>query len=136
ESKAEIRRLTRERNEAVNSSTTIQERPRPCMKVLHKPKGEAGDRKNGFNLREAMGLEGEEGKTEYLAIVKSVRMLTIQACINLKNDFREVDPAKLAMVYEMTTKAQPYMTKKRFPNNWATAEIVKQYMKNHRRHAV
>jgi hypothetical protein len=28
------------------------------------------------------------------------------------------------------------MTKKRFPNNWATAEIVKQYMKNHRRHAV
>jgi hypothetical protein len=39
------------------------------MKVLHKPKGEAGDRKNGFNLREAMGLEGEEGKSEYLAIV-------------------------------------------------------------------
>jgi len=28
------------------------------------------------------------------------------------------------------------MTKKRFPNNWATAEILKQYMKNHRRHAV
>ena len=28
------------------------------------------------------------------------------------------------------------MSKKRFPNNWATAKIVKQYMKNHRRHAV
>lgn len=28
------------------------------------------------------------------------------------------------------------MTKKRFPGSWATAEIVKQYMKNHRRHAV
>jgi len=28
------------------------------------------------------------------------------------------------------------MTKKRFPNNWATAEIIKQYMKNHHQHAI
>lgn len=30
-------------------------------------------------------------------------MFTIQACINLEEDFREVDPAKLAMVYAMVS---------------------------------
>jgi hypothetical protein len=28
------------------------------------------------------------------------------------------------------------MSKARFPKNWATAEIVKQYMRNHRRYEV
>jgi hypothetical protein len=28
------------------------------------------------------------------------------------------------------------MTKKRFPADWSAAEMLKQYMKNHRRHAV
>ena len=28
------------------------------------------------------------------------------------------------------------MTKARFPQNWATAELVKQYMRNHRRYEV
>lgn len=33
-------------------------------------------------------------------------------------------------------RVHPYMSKKCFPNNWATAKIVKQYMKNHHHHAV
>lgn len=28
------------------------------------------------------------------------------------------------------------MTKKRFPADWCAAEVLKQYLKNHRRHAV
>lgn len=28
------------------------------------------------------------------------------------------------------------MTKKRFPADWCAAELLKQYLKNHRRHAV
>jgi hypothetical protein len=35
-----------------------------------------------------------------------------------------------------TRKDHPYMTKQRFPADWSAAEILKQYMKNHRRHAV
>jgi hypothetical protein len=35
-----------------------------------------------------------------------------------------------------TRQTHPYMTKKRFPADWAAAEMLKQYMKNHRRHAV
>jgi hypothetical protein len=30
----------------------------------------------------------------------------------------------------------PYMLKARFPQNWATAELVKQYTPNHRRYEV
>ena len=30
----------------------------------------------------------------------------------------------------------PYMSKDRFPQNWATAELVKQYMRNHRHYEV
>lgn len=35
-----------------------------------------------------------------------------------------------------TRQAHPYLTEKRFPLNWAIAEMVKQYMRNKRRHAV
>jgi hypothetical protein len=35
-----------------------------------------------------------------------------------------------------TRKDHPYMTKERFPADWAAAEMLKQYMKNHRKHAV
>jgi hypothetical protein len=30
----------------------------------------------------------------------------------------------------------PYLNKKRFPANWATKEMVKQYLRNRRRYAV
>lgn len=35
-----------------------------------------------------------------------------------------------------TRKVHPYLTKERFPANWATAEMVKQYLRNHRRYEV
>lgn len=52
---------------ATNQSTVLERRQ--DVVVLYKPKGEAGDRRNGFNLREAMGMEGEEQKANYLAVV-------------------------------------------------------------------
>ena len=33
-------------------------------------------------------------------------------------------------------KAHPYVTRKCFPADWAVAEILKQYLCNHRRYAV
>jgi hypothetical protein len=36
--------------------------------TISKPKGEAGDKKNGFNLREAMKLSDDEQKDMYDAI--------------------------------------------------------------------
>lgn len=38
------------------------------FQILVKPRGEAGDGKHGFNLREAMNLEGDENKELYEAI--------------------------------------------------------------------
>lgn len=39
-------------------------------------------------------------------------------------------------MHVQTRRDHPYMTKKRFPADWSAAEILKQYMKNFRRHAV
>jgi hypothetical protein len=38
------------------------------IRKLKRPKGEAGDRRKGFILQEAMGLEGEEGSIMYKRI--------------------------------------------------------------------
>lgn len=38
------------------------------FQILVKPRGEAGDGKRRFNLREAMNLEGDENKELYEAI--------------------------------------------------------------------
>ena len=38
------------------------------IQMLSKPKGEAGDGRRGFNLREAMDLEGDANKELYEAI--------------------------------------------------------------------
>ena len=38
------------------------------IQSIPRPKGEAGDQKRGFNLREAMKLGGDENKELFLAI--------------------------------------------------------------------
>ncbi|KAF9542016.1 hypothetical protein CPC08DRAFT_448570 [Agrocybe pediades] len=40
------------------------------------------------------------------------------------------------MVFKAVRRAPPYMSSARFPNDWATGEILKQYLKNYRRYAV
>ncbi|KAJ6521758.1 hypothetical protein B0H19DRAFT_1371312 [Mycena capillaripes] len=101
---------------------------------LERPKGEAGDKKNGFNLRVAMGLEDDAEL--YEAIVRAVNSNVARANLDYTVDFRRQDAAKLAAVYKLTRKDFPYLTRSRFPLDWATAEITKQYMRNKRRYAV
>lgn len=44
--------------------------------LIIKPKGEAGDSKRGFNLREAMDLEGDVNKNLYEAIQVCIQFVT------------------------------------------------------------
>jgi len=66
---------------------------------LERPKGEAGDGKNGFNLQNAMGLEDDDEK--YQAIMRSVHHNVVRANVDFTVDFRRQDPAKLAAVYKL-----------------------------------
>jgi hypothetical protein len=85
---------------------------------------------------------------------RSVRNSIIKRSIDLSLDFRKVDPDDLSAIFKWVSiktllfvfflltellkirKTHPYMSKARFPQNWATAELVKQYMRNHRRYEV
>ncbi|KAJ7710498.1 hypothetical protein B0H17DRAFT_1190230 [Mycena rosella] len=101
---------------------------------IERPQGEAGDSKNGFILQDAMGLQDD--RLQYEAIGRTMRKNVIRADIDYTIDFRRQDPAKLAMVYKLTRKAFPYLTRARFPLDWAVAEMVKQYLRNKRRYGV
>ncbi|KIM34942.1 hypothetical protein M413DRAFT_32896 [Hebeloma cylindrosporum] len=103
--------------------------------AIPKPRGEAGSK--GFKLIREMGLDDtDEHKKLYRAITRSVRDSIIKRSIDLSLDFRKVDPDDLSAIFKWTRKMHPYMLKARFPQNWATAELVKQYMRNHRRYEV
>ncbi|KAJ7028357.1 hypothetical protein C8F04DRAFT_67420 [Mycena alexandri] len=62
--------------------------------------------------------------------------LTLRANIDITVDFRRQDPAKLAAVYKLTRKEFPYLTRARFPLDWAIAEMTKQFLRNRRRYGV
>ncbi|KAJ7826209.1 hypothetical protein B0H14DRAFT_2185964, partial [Mycena olivaceomarginata] len=102
---------------------------------LERPKGEAGDGKRGFVLQSAMGLDDD--RDLFQAIVRSVHTNVVRANVDFTIDFRRQDPAKLAAVYKLTRDShKPFLSRERFPLDWAIAEITKQFLRNKRKHAV
>ncbi|KAG5649569.1 hypothetical protein H0H81_003053 [Sphagnurus paluster] len=99
-----------------------------------RPKGEAGDKKRGFVLRDAMELSGSrEERAMYAAIVTHSRRSCTRVGLDLEAKFRCQDPEKLGKVFKLNRAAFPYLTKKRFPGDWASAEIVKLYLRGQRK---
>ncbi|KAJ6540681.1 hypothetical protein B0H19DRAFT_1269225 [Mycena capillaripes] len=119
-------------DEAARSSPANQ--PQEDIVRLEKPKGEAGDAKRGFILRTAMDLEDEP--EEFNAIQRSLHTNVARVNLDVAQDFRRQDPAKTAALFKLMRKAHPYLTEKRFPLNWAVAEMLKQYLRNKRRYGV
>ncbi|KAF9554951.1 hypothetical protein CPC08DRAFT_821352 [Agrocybe pediades] len=93
--------------------------------------GEAGSH---FSLIKAMGLEGN--RELYRTVKRVVRDSAIRSNIDFAQDYRNLPPERVAVIFRAVRSGSPYMDPKRFPNDWATAEILKQYLKNYRRHAV
>ncbi|KAJ7855219.1 hypothetical protein B0H13DRAFT_2578096 [Mycena leptocephala] len=164
DAQAEITRLRAQLAEVEAANKTLEQRaargatatePEEDIVALEKPKGEAGDRKKGFVLIEAMGLEDDPAR--FLKIQASASNLVhenvIRANLDVRQIYRKQDPAKLAAVFKLvriphvairisltipskTRKGDEYLTEKRFPLNWATAEMVKQFLRNRRRYKV
>ncbi|KAJ6593285.1 hypothetical protein B0H19DRAFT_1055895 [Mycena capillaripes] len=105
--------------------TRSQTQPQPeTIDRREKPPGEACDRKNGFVLIEAMGLDQRE--EEYEAMLRYVHRCVARADLDIEQPYRKQD----------MRKKFAYLTEKRFHLNWATAEMVKQYLRNKRRYGV
>ncbi|KAF8834097.1 hypothetical protein BDN67DRAFT_1016865 [Paxillus ammoniavirescens] len=96
---------------------------------VEKPAGTAGEK--GFSLIAEMMLEDE--KEHYLAIQRTVRDLCHAARLDWTRLYREQPPRDLGNLFEVARKQHPHLNC--FRNNWATAELVKQYLRNRRKYA-
>jgi len=67
-------------------------------------------------------------------IQREVHSLTIQAGLDCADDFKNQPAAQLGLVYKLAREMFPVL--ERFPNDWATAEMVKQYLYNKRKNSV
>lgn len=100
---------------------------------IAKPKGSAGGGKKGFHLRDAMGLDDTaEGVKRYNMILSTVRELAHAARLNFLKSYREASHGDLHSIFASARHIHPYLSI--FQNDWATAEILKQFMGNVRRY--
>ncbi|KAF9470230.1 hypothetical protein BDN70DRAFT_889204 [Pholiota conissans] len=101
----------------------------PTIRRINRPQGEAGSRRRGFNLFEAMQMDQiDNGEDEYDRMRHHVRNCCIRVQLNTTDHYKRLDPGKLGQVFTLAQKAFPYLTNERFPHYWATAEMVKGYV--------
>ncbi|KAG5640105.1 hypothetical protein DXG03_001208 [Asterophora parasitica] len=105
--------------------------PKPPAKKdpIPRPKG------SRFNLQQAMGLGGSKKKRmTYKALVRHVRELTNQARINWETKWANIPPKEKADLFSVAKARHPFLG--RFANDWATEELVKQYIRNKHKYAM
>ncbi|KAI0373515.1 hypothetical protein BV20DRAFT_920496, partial [Pilatotrama ljubarskyi] len=105
--------------------------------VIPRPSGSAGD---GFNLRREMGLENKPRLYRSIQVSscilpfhctqRTIRSLVGNAGIDHRLVWRRQPKDVLGKLFRVARKRQPYLH--RFVNDWATEELVKQYLKNRR----
>ncbi|KAI0694858.1 hypothetical protein C8Q76DRAFT_253574 [Earliella scabrosa] len=105
-----------------------------AVKPIHKIPKPLGTVGKGLKLRSAMRLEGKRQKSLYLACLMTVRDVCLEGGLDWKKGIRSQDPEALGAVYRVARKDQPYLA--RFENDWATAQILIQYMANRRKNAI
>ncbi|KAJ7879219.1 hypothetical protein B0H14DRAFT_2566823 [Mycena olivaceomarginata] len=101
---------------------------------IARPGGTAGMH---FSIQEAMGLAGSHADYEqYKAIQRSkrnVRDLVLNARINWELPWKRIPVQQKASLFDIARKRHPYLAE--FHNDWATEELVKQFIKNRRNNA-
>ncbi|PBK83846.1 hypothetical protein ARMGADRAFT_1037652 [Armillaria gallica] len=77
------------------AASASQEEPSEAIQELKKPKGEAGDKKRGFILWDAMGLEDDMAM--YKEIMARVKTNAIKAGIDFKHEYKNQNKETLGM---------------------------------------
>lgn len=112
----------------------IQQAP-AVITPIQRPPGEAGSARRGYNLRDAMGLnDSTASRREYKQILNSVKLNCIKCKIDPMVLYKDQEPEMLAKIFKAGWRAHPYLTPERFPANWAQAAMIKQYIRNVRKH--
>ncbi|KAJ7192609.1 hypothetical protein B0H12DRAFT_1246116 [Mycena haematopus] len=87
-----------------------------------------------YNIRDAMGLgksalDGEKFK----GIQRNLRDLTLQAGVNWEKPWGEISAEVKGKLFAVARERHPILA--RFHNDWATEDIIKQFIKNKRNNA-
>ncbi|KAG6847898.1 hypothetical protein H0H93_005087 [Arthromyces matolae] len=106
-----------------NVDTNAKDKP-----SIPRPDGVAG---RDFSIQKAMGLAGSKKKEEkYQSILRWVRELTLQSRINWEVPWAKIPPEEKGKLFKVCRTKNPIL--ERYPNDWATEELVKQYIRNKR----
>ncbi|KAG6835433.1 hypothetical protein H0H93_001518 [Arthromyces matolae] len=131
ESQAANNKLQEELNASTPAKKTSIDKRSTTIKMIPRPDGTAG---HHFSIQEEMGLSGSAKKIgEYKALVRFIHQMTMQSRMNWEMPWTKIAPRDKANLFDVCRKEQPILA--RFVNDWATEEIVKQYMKNKRTYA-
>ncbi|PPQ82426.1 hypothetical protein CVT26_013427 [Gymnopilus dilepis] len=108
---------------AQGTATAVAQQATATIEPLIRPPGEAGNRRRGFNLQKAMGLE--DNTPLYNEIRRNLRTEITLVGLDVNLKWNEQDMRKNFR----------YLTTKRFPGNWAIAEMIKGYGQGSRKRA-
>ncbi|TEB21777.1 hypothetical protein FA13DRAFT_1799532 [Coprinellus micaceus] len=102
---------------------------------IPKPPGQSGrrDPDRGYILQDTMELNTVEGNIEYNGILDDVHDGVSAARMDKSVTYKKQPAIKIAKVVRYVGKRRRYMTPKRFPADWATHEMLKNYLQNIRR---
>ncbi|KAG6837499.1 hypothetical protein H0H93_008424 [Arthromyces matolae] len=111
-----------------NGGTTTKDK-----RSIPRPNGVAG---RDFSIQKAMGLVGSKKREDkYQSVLRWVRELTLQSRINWELPWAKIPPEEKAKLFKVVVHCQcrtknPLL--ERYTNDWATEEVVKQYIRNKR----
>ncbi|THU99034.1 hypothetical protein K435DRAFT_856004 [Dendrothele bispora CBS 962.96] len=105
-----------------------------AIEAIPKPKGEAGSKKNGYVLQEAVGLmDNDELYNNFLAFIRNNQA---RAGIQLNKTYKFQDLSAVHRLCRLTEKELPYFNEQRFPNFWPVTEALKQSLKNYNKNLI
>ncbi|KAJ7812828.1 hypothetical protein B0H14DRAFT_3478593, partial [Mycena olivaceomarginata] len=70
-----------------------------------------------------MDLDGDDELYGAIQVAELCTMQWLEPTLDASMDFREQAPDKLSAVFKLMRKDHTYLTKKRFPLDWASAEM-------------
>ncbi|KAH9833142.1 uncharacterized protein C8Q71DRAFT_725821 [Rhodofomes roseus] len=116
---------------AATNQAPVAPQPPANNALIPKPCGMLGTGK-GYTVQRAMGLADDD--TKYLLCIRVVHEVTMALKINWQKDYAHQDPLVLCRLFRAAQEAEPYLA--RFQASWATADLLKQFLWNHRKNTV
>ncbi|RXW12403.1 hypothetical protein EST38_g13449 [Candolleomyces aberdarensis] len=105
------------------------------IEKIVRPSGEAGSRKKGFILIEAMKLDNTPQRQQlYNRIQASVRRRIIQAQLEPDERFASQDSDKIRSIVHLLRNEYQYLCQARFPGGWPVVEMIKSNLRNARKY--